>query len=138
MAAFSYAALDTTGKEQRGVLEADSSRQVRQMLRDRGLAPLRIEPAVKAAGVRRGLRLAGPSLGVAELALVTRQLATLLQAAMPLEEALGAVSRQSEKAKVTRLLLSVRSRVMEGHSLAASMAEFPAAFPTLYRATVAA
>lgn len=138
MAAFSYAALDISGKEQRGVLEADSSRQVRQMLRDRGLAPLRIEPAVKAGGARRGLRLSGPSLGVAELSLITRQLATLLQAAMPLEEALGAVSRQSEKAKVTKLLLSVRSKVMEGHSLAGSMAEFPAAFPTLYRATVSA
>jgi general secretion pathway protein F len=137
MAAFSYAALDDSGKEQRGVLEADSSRQVRQILRDRGLAPLRIEPALKPAQ-RQGLALSGPSLGVGDLALVTRQLATLLQAAMPLEEALGAISRQSEKAKVTRLLASVRSKVMEGYSLAASMAEYPAAFPSLYRATVAA
>lgn len=137
MAAFSYAALDSTGKEQRGVLEADSSRQVRQLLRDRGLAPLRIEAAVKAAPAS-GFRFAGPSLGVAELALITRQLATLLQAAMPLEEALGAVSKQSEKPKVNRLLSSVRSKVMEGHSLASSLAEFPGAFPTLYRATVAA
>src|SRR5690606_814424 len=77
-------------------------------------------------------------LSVAQLALVTRQLATLLQAAVPLEEALNAVSRQSEKQKVTNIMLSVRSRVMEGHSLAAAMAEFPAAFPHLYRATVAA
>ncbi len=139
MAAFSYAALDTSGKEQRGVLEADSSRQVRQMLRDRGLAPLRIEAAVKAQSTQRGLRFSsGPSLGVAELALITRQLATLLQAAMPLEEALGAVSKQSEKPKVNKLLSSVRSKVMEGHSLASSMAEFPGAFPTLYRATISA
>jgi general secretion pathway protein F len=139
MAAFSYAALDNSGKEQRGVLEADSSRQVRQMLRDRGLAPLRIEPAVKATTAGRTFSLSsGPSLGVAELALITRQLATLLQAAMPLEEALGAISRQSEKAKVNKLMLSVRSKVMEGHSLANSMAEFPGAFPTLYRATVSA
>src|SRR5690606_4095985 len=138
MAAFSYAALDDSGKEQRGVLEADSSRQVRQMLRDRGLAPLRIEPAVKSSPAQ-GFRLSsGPSLGVAELALITRQLATLLQAAMPLEEALSAVSRQSEKTKVTKLLASVRSKVMEGHSLANSMGEYPGAFPSLYRATVAA
>ena len=143
MAAFTFAALDTSGKEQRGVLEADSSRQVRQLLRDRGLAPLRIEPVVKASAQRAPvgfstISIGGPSLRVAELALITRQLATLLQAAMPLEEALGAVSRQSEKQKVANIVLSVRSKVMEGHSLANSMAEFPAAFPNLYRATVAA
>jgi general secretion pathway protein F len=140
MAAFSFAALDHSGKEQRGVLEADSSRQVRQLLRDRGLAPLRIEPAVRSQQVRRG-RIGGGGGGrlrVAELALITRQLATLLQAAMPLEEALGAVSRQAEKQKVANIVLSVRSKVMEGHSLAASMAEFPSAFPDLCRATVAA
>lgn len=138
MAAFSYAALDSSGKEQRGVLEADSSRQVRQMLRDRGLAPLRIEAAVKAPSLTGVFRSSGPTLGVAELALITRQLATLLQAAMPLEEALGAVSKQSEKPKVNKLLSSVRSKVMEGHSLASSLAEYPGAFPTLYRATVSA
>jgi general secretion pathway protein F len=143
MAAFSFAALDNNGKEQRGVLEADSSRQVRQMLRDRGLAPLRIEPAVKVA-IQRGRPAAGvvgssgASLRVAELALITRQLATLLQAAMPLEEALAALGRQAEKQKVANIVLSVRSKVMEGHSLANSMAEFPGAFPGLYRATVAA
>lgn len=140
MAAFSYAALDTAGKEQRGVLEADSSRQVRQLLRDRGLAPLRIELAVKVQGTGRALQIrrGSHSFSTAQLALVTRQLATLLQAGLPLEEALNAVSRQSEKPKLTRVMLSVRSRVMEGHTLADSMAEFPAAFPSLYRATVAA
>lgn len=138
MAAFSFAALDAGGKEQRGVLEADSSRQVRQMLRDRGLAPLRIEPAVKTSTQRDGVTFGGPSLRVAELALITRQLATLLQAGMPLEEALGAVGRQAEKAKVANIVLAVRSKVMEGHTLSSSMGEYPAAFPSLYRATVAA
>lgn len=138
MAAFAFAALDHSGKEQRGVLEADSSRQVRQLLRDRGLAPLRIEPAVKSTAARERIGFGGPSLRVSELALITRQLATLLQAGMPLEEALGAVSRQSEKQKVVNIVSSVRSKVMEGHSLAGSMAEFPDAFPSLYRATVAA
>ncbi len=143
MAAFTYAALDTAGKEQRGVLEADSSRQVRQLLRDRGLAPLRIEPAVKGRGGAGGVavvqtRRSGHGFSASQLALVTRQLATLLQAGLPLEEALNAVSRQSERPKLARVMLSVRSRVMEGHTLADSMAEFPAAFPSLYRATVAA
>jgi general secretion pathway protein F len=139
MAAFAFAALDAGGKEQRGVLEADSSRQVRQMLRDRGLAPLRIEAAVKPTAQRDGIRFGGgPTLKVSELALLTRQLATLLQAGMPLEEALGAVGRQAEKARVANVVLSVRSKVMEGHTLSNSMGEFPAAFPNLYRATVAA
>ncbi len=141
MAAFTYAALDAGGKEQRGVLEADSSRQVRQLLRDRGLAPLRIEPANKTRTDKSGtapVRGSGQRLSAALLALVTRQLATLLQAGLPLEEALHAVSRQAERPKVAQVMLSVRSRVMEGHTLADAMAEFPAAFPSLYRATVAA
>lgn len=137
MSTFNYAALDERGREQRGVLEADSSRQVRQLLRERGLTPLRIEAAtVNRSGSRQ--RFGGASLKVGELALVTRQLATLLQAAMPLEEALGAIGRQAERARVANVIRAVRSRVMEGHTLASSMGEFPGAFPELYRATVAA
>ncbi len=138
MAAFSYAALDDRGREQRGVLEADSSRQVRQLLRDRGLAPLRIEAAAPSSSGRGRVFGRGPALRVAELALITRQLATLLAAAMPLEEALAAVGRQSDKPRIRTTVSAVRSRVLEGHTLAASLAEFPAAFPSQYRATVAA
>jgi general secretion pathway protein F len=75
---------------------------------------------------------------VAELATITRQLATLIQASMPLEEALTAISQQSQSNKLSSVVLAVRSKVMEGHALADGMADFPAAFPTLYRATVAA
>lgn len=134
MAAFSYAALDPSGREQRGIVEADSSRQVRQVLRDRGLAPLRIEPAV----TRGSTGESGLRLGAADLALFTRQLATLLQAGMPLEEVLTAVLRQTDSARLRRVVSAVRSRVLEGHALAQSLAEFPRAFPALYRATVAA
>lgn len=140
MASFGYAALDQRGREQRGVIEADSSRQVRQLLRDRGLTPLRIETAAAPGSERRRSfgRSGGARLRIGELALVTRQLATLLQAALPLEEALAAVARQAERERVANLVRAIRTRVMEGHTLAASLGEFPAAFPALYRATVAA
>lgn len=144
MAAFSYAALDATGKEQKGIIEADTSRQVRQILRDKGMAPLQVVSSAaqtnpNSSDQKSSLRLSrSPSLNVSELATVTRQLATLVQSAMPLEEALTAISQQSESNKLRSIILSVRSKVMEGHSLADSMSDFPKAFPKLYRATVAA
>ena len=141
MAAFSYAALDSRGTEKKGVIEADSSRQVRQILREQGLAPLQVNQSMAAQA--RGGQLFGGSgvtLKVAELALITRQLSTLIQASMPLEEALNAVAKQSLSGnkKVHSVVLMVRSKVLQGHSLADSMADFPRAFPLLYRATVAA
>lgn len=139
MAAFTYIALDTNGKEQKGILEADSSRQIRQQLRDKGYAPLKIRMASEVSGIQLGIN--GSSsvvLNIAELAMITRQISTLVQASMPLEEALSAVSSQSESAKVRGIILSVRAKVLEGHSLAESLADFPKAFPPLFRATVAA
>lgn len=139
MPAFSYVALNPQGKQQKGVLEGDSSRQIRQQLREKLLTPLQVSPVVdknpanNAAGLYRS-----PSLKIAELSLFTRQLATLVQSSMPLEEALNAVGKQSEKAKMRGIVLTVRSKVLEGHSLADSLAEFPNAFPPLYRATVSA
>lgn len=149
MAAFSYAALDSSGNEQKGVIQADTSRQVRQLLRDKGLAPLSVDStAVSRDSSRKNsdeksfinslFQSRGPSLSISELATITRQLATLVQASMPLEEALSAISQQSDNNKLRSIILVVRSKVMEGHTLADGMAEFPAAFPTLYRATVSA
>ena len=77
-------------------------------------------------------------LSAADLALLTLQLSTLVQAGLPLEEALEAVAKQSAKRRLAGLLSAVRSRVMEGHALAAALAQFPKAFPELFRATVAA
>jgi general secretion pathway protein F len=74
----------------------------------------------------------------ADLALVTRQLATLVRAGIPIEGALRAVSKQSEKPRVASIMLAIRSRVVEGHSLESALSEFPQAFPDLYRATVGA
>ena len=139
MAAFEYIALNDKGREEKGIFEADSSRQVRQMLRDKGLAPLSVTATreEKASSNAFG-NLFKPTLSIRELALVTRQLATLIAASLPIEEALLAVSKQSEKPKTKAMLIAVRSKVLEGFSLANSLAEYPRAFPELYRATVAA
>lgn len=138
MAAFEYIALDPRGRQQKGVLEADSARQVRQLLRERQLAPLQVK-ATRTREHAGGGRLSfGRGLSARDLALVTRQLATLVQAALPIEEALGAAAAQASAARIQSMLLAVRAKVLEGHSLASSLKEFPAAFPDLYRATVAA
>ena len=137
MAAFEYRALDPEGRQRKGILEADSSRQVRQLLRERELAPLEVKAARSREASGPGWRwVRGLSAG--DLALLTRQLATLVQAALPIEEALGAAAAQAGSPRVQAMLLAVRARVLEGHSLAESLKAFPAAFPELYRATVAA
>ena len=139
MPAFSYLALTAQGKQQKGVLEGDSSRQIRQQLREKLLTPLEVAPVVdKRRKAEAGRFYRSPSLKIGELSMITRQLATLVQAGLPLEEALNAVGKQSEKPKLRGVVLSVRSKVLEGHSLADSLADFPNAFPPLFRATVAA
>ncbi|WP_263144227.1 GspF family T2SS innner membrane protein variant XcpS [Pseudomonas sp. RIT-PI-AD] len=139
MAAFEYLALDPKGRQQKGVLEADSARQVRQLLRERQLAPLEVKATRTREQAASGGRFSlSRGLSARDLALVTRQLATLVQAALPIEEALGAAAAQASAARIQSMLLAVRARVLEGHSLAGSLKEFPAAFPDLYRATVAA
>ena len=138
MAAFEYIALDPRGREQKGLIEADSPRQARQLLREKQWAPLEVKQAKSKEDVSRGGLSFGRGLSARDLALVTRQLATLVQAALPIEEALRAAAAQSTSAKIKSMLLAVRARVMEGHSLAAALREYPSAFPELYRATVAA
>lgn len=138
MPAFEFTALDGTGREHKGVLEGDSPRAVRQQLRERQWTPLNVQEV--AARESKSARRFSLQRGVAavDLALMTRQLATLVRSGLPLEESVRAVSQQTEKARLKNMLLGVRSRVMEGHSLAAGLAEFPHVFPELYRATVAA
>ena len=137
MPAFDYQAQDANGRTCRGQQEADSARHARQILRERGLRITRLSGAKKSRpGGRHGQ--AGTRLGVTDLALLTRQLATLIHAGLPLEEALSAVTAQSEKTAVSNVLAAVRNRVTEGHALATALSAFPRAFPELFRATVAA
>ena len=137
MPAFNYIALDKSGKEKKGVLEGDSSRQIRQKLREQGLTPIEVSSVIE-KGVRKTRIPRSKRVKVSDLALVTRQMATLLTAGLPVEEILQAVSEQTEKSHVKSILLGVRSKVLEGHSMATGMGDFPRAFPKIYRATVAA
>ncbi|MDX2321773.1 MAG: type II secretion system inner membrane protein GspF [Moritella sp.] len=138
MPAFSYLAMDTKGKKKKGVLEADGPKQARNLLREKGLTPLEVEMSAaaenrKASGgfsFKRGI-------STADMALLTRQLSTLIAASLPLEESLKAVAEQSELPRIQNMILAVRSRVVEGHTLAESFAEFPHAFDDLYCAMVA-
>lgn len=138
MPAFEYVAAGADGRQVRGVLEGDSPRQVRTQLRDQGLFPLSVDE-VRRQDTGRGRTLGfRRSVSANQLAVMTRQLATLVRAALPLDEALYATAQQTEQPRLTSLLLAVRARVMEGHTLADGLAEFPHAFPEIYRSTVAA
>ena len=139
MAAFSYKAINAKGKNVSGVLEGDNPRQIRQQLREKGLVPIEVEQvAEKEKKTNAGLSLFKPRISTADLALLTRQLATLIESALPIEEALLAVAEQTEKPRHKNMMMAVRSKVVEGHGLADAMSEFPNVFDTLYRAMVAA
>jgi general secretion pathway protein F len=138
MGAFEFVALDKSGKESKGLLEGDTPKHVRQILRERHLLPVSVTEVARKEVRRQSSFSFRRGLSASELALLTRQLATLSQAGLPLEEALLAVSQQNENPRTKSILLGVLSRVMEGHSLADGLADFPQAFPELYQATVAA
>lgn len=133
MTAFEYIALDTRGQEQNGVVEGDSPRHARQQLRERGLTPVTVH-AVRGRAVTPSTR----RLRQNDLAILTRQMSTLVGAATPLDESLQTVAEQSPRAAVRKLMLGVRAAVMEGRNLADAFGEFPDAFPGYFRASIAA
>jgi general secretion pathway protein F len=137
MPAYEFTALDARGRQEKGLLEGDTPRQVRGMLRDRGLTPLSVQEVAEGAASRSTLFRAG-GWSYTELTLFTRQLATLARSGLPLDEALGAVAQQTERKNVKRVVLGVRSGVMEGHTLALALGQFPSIFPPLFRATIEA
>jgi general secretion pathway protein F len=136
--AYRYRALNPKGKIVKGVLEGDSERQVRAQLRGQELRPVEVSSANKADSDTPGWRgsTVFSRVSVGDLALVTRQLATLVEANLPLDEALQAAAQQSRSNKIKGMLLQVRSRVAEGHTLAYAMGEFPKVFNEMYRAMV--
>jgi general secretion pathway protein F len=138
MPAYEYTALDPSGRERSGVMEGDSARQIRAQLREQGMLPVSVSEVVDTAPSRLGRFSLAGRIGAMDLALLTRQLATLVRSGLPLEEALLAVSQQSEKTRVRSVLAGVRARVVEGRTLAEGLAAFPGVFPEIYRATVSA
>jgi general secretion pathway protein F len=136
--AFRYAAADSAGKELSGVIEADSARAARQLLRGRSLVPLTVEPVV-AEAQRSALQLSlGRRLSQTELAVITRQLASLLGAQLPVADALTVMVEQSEKQQIRELMAAIRTDVLGGSSLSNALARHPRQFPDIYRALIAA
>ncbi|KGP63467.1 general secretion pathway protein GspF [Legionella norrlandica] len=131
MGAYQYQALKANGSVRKGVIEADSERHARQLLREQGLIPTQVQTLAQ-----QRTAASKSKISAADLSLLTRQLATLLAAGIPVEESLRGVSEQTEKDKVRELIIGVRAKVLEGYGLAQAMAQYPNAFPELYRATV--
>lgn len=143
MAAFIYRAVDSAGRPKRGVIEAGNAASARESLRRQDLLPLSVEataaPSTEAASSRLTLpNFARPALVVRSLALVTRQLSTLVDSDVRIEDALRTVAQQTTSPRMASLLLNVRSGILDGRSFSNSLGDHPRAFPEFYRASVAA
>lgn len=143
MGAFEYQALDPKGKTRKGISQGDSARHVRQILRDQGLVPLAVtgvqEDRLETAGApATGARKRRARITTNELAVITRQFATLLASGMTVEETLSALVNQAEGHQVKSVLSGIRAQVMEGRSMADAISSYPRSFPEIYQASVAA
>jgi general secretion pathway protein F len=137
--AFRYEAVDSLGATRKGVVNADSARAARSDLRTQGLVPIAVDAIASQLDEsgqtrRRGL---GDRLSTVELSLFTRQLASLLEASLPLEQAFTALLEQAERSYVRDLIASIRSEIMAGASLSDALAQHPRDFADIYRALVA-
>ena len=141
MAAFTYRAVDARGRREAGVIDASSAAGARAMLRERALLPLSVEAGAEreaspaSGGAQRWFR---PRVGAKALALVTRQLSTLIGANVRVEEALRIVARESAAQRVGAVLLDVRQAILDGRTFAEALGDFPEVFSELYRASIAA
>ncbi len=136
MPTYRYLAADAAGRTEKGRIEADSEALARQALRARGLLPLSLGP-VPLRGLPAAFSL-GRRITDAELGWMTRQLASLLAARLPLEAALSATLEQAEQRHVARAIELVRDRIRGGQRLADALAGQPRSFPEIYRALVEA
>ena len=138
MRAFEYEALDQKGRKHKGVASGDSAKQVRQQLREKGFAPTKVE-MVEDRVINKQTNQGGrKKLNNTELAVVTRQFATLIDSGLTIEDSLSGLIAQAESNKVKAILSGTRSYVVEGRTLADGFRAFPRAFSDLYVASVAA
>ncbi len=141
MAGFRYQALDSSGRLHKGVLETDSQRQVRAMLREQGLTAIEVEGLTQqsdAPGKISTRQASRRKLSIAQLALLTRQFATLLGASLTVEQTMNALIEQADNQFIRQVLAGVRGEVLAGQTLARAMGQFPRVFPELYRTLVEA
>ena len=137
MPGFRYQAYSLEGKLAKGVLEADSARQARALLRDQGLTPYRVD-VIAANDPVTGTRLRPISLSGPQLLALTRGLASLLEAGLTIEQSFNALIEQAETERVRQVLAALRGEVLAGNTVAKAMAAFPAVFSELYRTLIAA
>ena len=143
MAAFEYQALDAKGKTVKGVTTGDHVKQVRAELRAQGLAPMQVKSVAEAkstTGQSGEIKTTVKRLKIKpnELSIMTRQMATLLESGMTIEETLGTLIKQSEGHKLKTVISDIRSLVTEGYSLSDAIATYPSSFPEIYRASISA
>jgi general secretion pathway protein F len=139
MAAFSYEALDSEGRSTRGVIEADGLRQARARMRELGLTVIKVDAVTQdTLHSGPGQRWRRGGISSSQLSMLTRQLATLLEAGLPLEQSFNALIEQSEDESVHQILAGVRSELLAGHTLAQAMGQYESVFPDIYRALIKA
>lgn len=139
MAVFKYIATDQQGRVNKGVLEGDSPTQIRQQLRDLGKIPIEVTLSQeRKTSKSRFSFVMKQRIPAAALAMLTFQFATLIDAGLPIEEVLLNLAEQSDKSYIRAIFLGVHAKIVEGHSLATGLAEYPRTFSGLYRASVAA
>lgn len=143
MAAFEYQALDTHGKTVKGITTGDHAKQVRSELRAQGLVPLDVNAVSESANKKSENKAKGSSarkvkIKLNDLSILTRQMATLLESGMTVEETLGAIIKQSDGYKIKSVMSDIRSLVTEGYSLSDAIALYPNSFPEIYRASISA
>ncbi|MGH1461884.1 MAG: type II secretion system inner membrane protein GspF [Neptuniibacter sp.] len=136
MPSFEYHAYDTSGKRTKGFVDADSSRQARQVLRDQKLLPISVESA--SANRTKPRRLFGSSISNQHLSIFTQQFAVLIQSGASVEDALQATADQTNHLRFQSALRGVKAKVREGLSLAEGMKEYSDIFPSVYIELIAA
>ncbi|MDG1712387.1 MAG: type II secretion system inner membrane protein GspF [Woeseiaceae bacterium] len=138
MPAFKYKAIDQNGIEISGSIEGDTERHVRSILREKKLIPLLIKIINKEKSGKLRFSVSRNTLSGVELAYFTRQLATLIKSGIPIDEALFAINEQNKKQHISDIILTIRSKILEGFTLSSSLADFPQSFPLIYSTTVSA